>query len=143
ALDAKLRLRLDDRGLPLLTTLDQMQGYLETQTDAERNLPGHEYSRDWKGTISKGISDFLQGPPTHDGVWNLIHNPKPGIESLRQEQNEWTVAARIASSAGVDVEMLIRSAKFMKQHVGDPVMAGAINAATATIVPENYDHLFA
>jgi hypothetical protein len=117
--------------------MDQINGYLETSSDAERNLPSGEAARPWKDTLKDGIQEFLDNPNAVGGVWTLRNNPKPGPDLVRQSQNEWGLAEQIAKRAGVDVAMLISSAEYMKANADHPIHGQEIGRTALAVVKRN------
>lgn len=127
-------LKVDEKGATTLTSLHQLEGYVYAAT--ERDEP-------WKKTILSEVQQYAQSK-NMPGRWEtgvrreLLSSDVPLV---RQSQQRWESDAREAREAGVDMDVIARTANELRARVA---IGGQIaHIAIENIAPEaNYDQLF-
>ncbi len=142
---AAQRLRIERTGAvqrPVFTTMDQIDGYLDTEVEAERRLPHTEKAGPWKSVIKRELADYLENPNLVKGRWDLGDHATPEAAAvMRDARNAWSAAAETAKKAGIDIDLLTKSVEWMKAHENDPVQTASIGKTALIGVRPDYSHL--
>lgn len=136
------RLTNDAEGRVLMTSLDQLAGYVSPKTEQEAQaVSGLDKAVPWKDELIREFTDYVAIPGRKE-AWKAADNLGSEVSSVKESQQQWERAQEIAKRAGLDVDLLTRSAEFIKKHAeisGKKVGGLALRA----VAPENqYDHLF-
>ena len=127
-------LKVDEKGATTLTSLHQLEGYVYAAT---------EQDEPWKKTILSEVQQYAQNK-NMPGRWEtgvrreLLSSDVPLV---RQSQQSWERDAREAREAGIDMDVIARTANELRARVA---IGGQIaHIAIENIAPEvNYDQLF-
>lgn len=100
-----------------MQSFDQISSYLGITTEQEDTLDPAEKMIPWKTIIQTELYKFV----TIEGrmaAWTPKANELLGsdVADVRHAQEEWLGASKIAEKAGIDVELLARSAEAIKMR---------------------------
>ena len=128
------RLPIDSEGRPVLDNIHQLEGYLY-------GISGNQAAT-WQATILGRVSDYAQRSAATPQVrqsanWHLdVRGDLLSSNSaiIRASQQEWDAAAAQAQQAGVDMDMIVRTAEHMADDARVARSAGGM-AVVSVVAP--------
>lgn len=109
----------------MMASMDQITAYLETETEQSEALNQIERASMWQRVLLDEITTFLD-EPYRNGAWNTPDNMGSEVAGVRHSQIDWERAAAVARKAGVDIDLLVRSAEFMKKTASSGQSIGKV-----------------
>ncbi|MDB5175310.1 MAG: hypothetical protein JWM81_168 [Candidatus Saccharibacteria bacterium] len=132
------RVKQEEDGKLTLTSLPQLQGYLETKyAKSSRSESG------WVEGILAEIEDHATTTIANPyGRWQTRDNLGSDVKLVRENQQHWENNASNARASGVDMDLVRRSAEYMREQAERSQPIGHAMLEGAGVVQPNYDHLF-
>ncbi len=90
-----------------LTSINQVDGYLAVKKGNDIND-----GTNWRESLREAVAEYAHGKAP--GPWDTQENASSDVAGVRQQQLEWDRASEYANNAGVDMELLKRSAEEMR-----------------------------
>lgn len=132
------RLGKDEAGRVVMTSRDQLTAYLSVKTEVESGVDTGGIP--WKQIIASEINDQLS-TPHRKAAWNATDNLGSEVDGVRQNQQSWERAAKIAEQSGVDVGLIGRSVEYIQHHPDDTIEE-SLGEVAIQGTDGDYDHLF-